>query len=292
MSETKRLTLASAEKWIDTPIPCLNHGFVILKDYMGSDESIVQAARVSYGKGTKKNSDDKGLIAYLLRHRHTTPFEMVELKFHVKLPIFVARQWIRHRTASVNEISARYSVMDHEFYTPADEDLRFQSTTNRQGGSSEDVPEELRAHVLSLLSQGCERGYTEYLEMIEGDIARELARIHLPISLYTQWYWKIDLHNLLHFLALRMDEHSQYEIRVYANAMADIVKDVVPWTWEAFEEFRLGARIFSRSETKVLGQLLRKEEVALPESLRTGGRRREFEEKLRELGVDPGVLGT
>lgn len=290
MTDTRRLTIPEAERWLDKPITCLDKGFVMLKDYMGSDAAIVQAARVSYGAGTRHTSEDKALIAYLMRHRHTTPFEMVEVKFLVKLPIFVARQWIRHRTANVNEQSGRYSVMEDEFYVPAEEDVRFQSPTNRQGSSDEEVPHELRHRVIELLRTGAERAYGEYGEMIEENLARELARIHLPISLYTQWYWKIDLHNLLHFLELRMDEHAQYEIRVYANAMARIVKALVPWTWEAFEEYRLHAQWFSRSELAVLGQLLRKEPVMMPETLVKGGRRREFEEKLRKMGIDPAAL--
>ena len=287
MTDTTRSIAAGGEKWIDTPIKCLDRGFVMLRDYMGNDAAIVQAARVSYGAGTKKVSDDKGLISYLLRHRHTTPFEMVELKFLVKLPIFVARQWIRHRTANVNEISARYSVMDDEYYQPHPDAIRLQATHNRQGSSDEDVPAELRHKVLEILRRGQARSHAEYEEMVGDDVARELARIHLPVSLYTEWYWKIDLHNLLHFLELRMNEHAQYEIRVYANAIARIVADLVPWTWEAFEEFRLGAETFSKSERAVIGQLLRGEAVTLPETLTRGGRRREFEEKLRALGVDP-----
>ena len=287
MADTRRFSNPAADAWIDKPIPCLDHGFVMLKDYMGGDASIVQAARVSYGEGTKKASDDKGLIAYLMRHRHTTPFEMVDLKFLVKLPIFVARQWIRHRTASVNELSARYSVMADEFYLPKKEDVRYQSTLNRQGGSDEEVSDELCGRVVETLRAGAERAYGEYEEMIGANIARELARTHLPVSLYTQWYWKINLHNLLHFLELRLDTHAQYEIRVYAKAMSQIVKDVVPWTWEAFEEFRLNAQTFSASEKAVLAMLLTGKSVTLPDSLQKGGRRREFEEKLATLGVDP-----
>lgn len=285
---TSRYTNPSAEKWLDNPIRCLDHGFVMLKDYMGGDESIVQAARVSYGRGTKHSTSDKALIGYLLRHRHTTPFEMVEFKFIAKMPIFVARQWIRHRTANVNEISARYSVMEDDFFVPAPEELRFQSKTNRQGGSANEVPPELAQHVADIIQRGTERAYTEYSEMIEQDIARELARIHLPISLYTQWYWKIDLHNLLHFLSLRMESHAQREIRVFADAMAQIVRDAVPWTWEAFEEYRLGATYLGKSESEVIGALLRGEKVAaLPPLIAKGGRRREFEDKLRSFGVDP-----
>jgi thymidylate synthase (FAD) len=285
MSQTQKSCTANA--WIDKPIPCLDKGFVMLRDYMGGDEAIVQAARVSYGSGTKGVSTDKGLIAYLLRHRHTTPFEMVEFKFLVKLPIFVARQWIRHRTANVNEMSARYSVMEDEFYTPDESNVRFQSDVNKQGSSELDVPAELRTRVLDTLRAGAERAYGEYEDMVEADVARELARVHLPVSLYTQWYWKIDLHNLLHFLYLRMDEHAQYEIRVFAEAMARIVRDIVPWTWEAFEEYRLHGMELSRSEKEVLGQLLRGDEVVLPDSVIEGGRRRELESKLRELGIDP-----
>lgn len=288
MADTKRFVNAGAEKWLDTPIQCLDHGFVMLRDYMGGDESIVQAARVSYGAGTKQVSTDKALISYLLRHRHTTPFEMVEFKFLVKLPIFVARQWIRHRTANVNEMSARYSVMEDEFFVPGPGDVRFQSQTNRQGCSEESVPPELNERVISLLRDGAERAYGEYSEMIEADVARELARAHLPVSLYTQWYWKIDLHNLLHFLSLRMDTHAQREIRVYAEAMAQIIKDVMPWTWETFEEYRLGAVSLGASERAVIGALLRGETVtALPDVIAKGGRRREFEEKLRSFGIDP-----
>ena len=287
MSESTRPSTEAADRWIDTPITCLDHGFVMLKDYMGSDSAIVQAARVSYGEGTKKTSTDKGLISYLMRHRHTSPFEMVEFKFLVKLPIFVARQWIRHRTANVNEISARYSVMEDQFYTPAEDDVRYQAVVNRQGSSSEEVPPELRQKVLALLQAGNDRAFSDYQEMIDANIARELARIQLPVSLYTQWYWKIDLHNLLHFLALRLDVHAQYEIRVYAQAVAEIVKAVTPWTWEAFEEHRLHAQVFSRSELDVIKQLLHGESVTLPDGLVKGGRRMEFEAKLRDLGVDP-----
>jgi thymidylate synthase (FAD) len=221
---------------------------------MGGDESIVQAARVSYGKGTKSVNEDRGLIRYLMRHIHTTPFEMVELKFHVKLPIFVARQWIRHRTANVNEYSGRYSIMKEEFYVPAADAVHFQSLQNKQGRREEDVPEELRQRVLALLTSTQKQLYGEYEELLEADIARELARINLPVSLYTEWYWKIDLHNLFHFLRLRIDPHAQYEIRVYAEAMADITKRVAPLAWEAFEDYMLKSEKFSRLELKVLAQ--------------------------------------
>jgi thymidylate synthase (FAD) len=245
---------SQAEEVLDKEYPCLNAGFVRLVDYMGGDESIVQAARVSYGKGTKSVNEDRGLIRYLMRHIHTTPFEMVELKFHVKLPIFVARQWIRHRTANVNEYSGRYSIMKEEFYVPAADAVHFQSLQNKQGRREEDVPEELRQRVLELLTSTQKQLYGEYEELLEADIARELARINLPVSLYTEWYWKIDLHNLFHFLRLRIDPHAQYEIRVYAEAMADITKRVAPLAWEAFEDYMLKSEKFSRLELKVLAQ--------------------------------------
>ena len=220
-----------ADEILDKEFSCLNAGFVRLVDYMGGDESIVQAARVSYGKGTKSVNEDRGLIRYLMRHLHTTPFEMVELKFHVKLPIFVARQWIRHRTANVNEYSGRYSVMKDEFYVPEHEAIHFQSLKNKQGRRKEDVPVELRHKVLEILSGSQAQLYSEYQGMLEDDIARELARINLPLSLYTEWYWKIDLHNLFHFLRLRIDPHAQYEIRVYGEAMAEITQKVAPIAW-------------------------------------------------------------
>ena len=199
-----------AEEILDKEFKCLNAGFVRLVDYMGGDESIVQAARVSYGRGTKTVNEDRGLIRYLMRHMHTTPFEMVELKFHVKLPIFVARQWIRHRTANVNEYSGRYSVMKDEFYIPEPQAIHRQSRRNKQGRANEEVPEELRKKVLETLGSAQRETYREYSAMLEEDIARELARIHLPLSLYTEWYWKIDLHNLFHFLHLRVDPHAQH----------------------------------------------------------------------------------
>jgi thymidylate synthase (FAD) len=249
-----RLTVPAAEEILEKEFTCLNHGFVRLVDYMGSDESIVQAARVSYGKGTKTVREDRTLIRYLMRHMHTTPFEMVELKFHVKLPIFVARQWIRHRTASVNEYSGRYSIMPEEFYIPLDEDIKPQSTANRQGRSEEEVPPELKKKVIELLLLEQKSSFKGYNQLLKDGISRELARINLPLSLYTQWYWKIDLHNLLHFLKLRIDDHAQYEIRVYANAMAEIVKKVAPLAYEAFEDYILNAITFSKTELKILKQ--------------------------------------
>ncbi len=241
------------------PRPCLDKGFVRLVDFMGNDDSIVQAARVSYGKGTKKSTEDRGLIRYLLRHSHTTPFEMVEFKFHVKLPIFVARQWIRHRTANVNEYSGRYSVMEDEFYMPKTENIHFQSKLNKQG-RDDSVEHEPSAELRKKFSDATEdiqrRSYSDYQEFIEVDLARELARINLPISMYTQWYWKIDLHNLFHFLRLRLDTHAQYEIRVFAQAMAEIVKEVTPIAFGAFEDYALNAVKFTKGELKLLQDAL------------------------------------
>ncbi|MCX8010971.1 MAG: FAD-dependent thymidylate synthase [Ignavibacteria bacterium] len=254
-----RVIVQSAEEILDKEFKVLNHGFVRLVDYMGSDESIVQAARVSYGKGTKTTREDRTLIRYLMRHQHTTPFEMVEFKFHVKLPIFVARQWIRHRTANVNEYSGRYSIMPDEFYVPEENVIKPQSTTNRQGRSEEDLPAELRKKVIDILLTQQKSAFAGYNEMLEENISRELARINLPLSLYTQWYWKIDLHNLFHFLKLRMDETAQYEIRVYANVMADMVKAVVPLAYEAFEDYILNAITFSKIELELLREFLPKD---------------------------------
>lgn len=261
--------------------PCLDHGFIRLIDYMGTDESIVQAARVSYGKGTKQVQQDRSLIRYLMRHQHTTPFEMVEFKFHCKLPIFVARQWIRHRTASVNEYSLRYSEAINQFYTPTPEAIRFQSKTNRQGGSAETVPSELQARVLDILTRQAQESFALYEEMEQAEIARELARIHLPVSLYTEWYWKINLHNLLHFLQLRLHPTAQHEIRVYAEAIAAIVKIALPITWEAFEDYMLDSVYLSRLERQVVQKVL----ATLPASpnwlasaLTAGLSRREAEE--------------
>jgi thymidylate synthase (FAD) len=229
-------------------IPCLDKGFVRLIDVMGDDSSIVQAARVSYGKGTKTVRQDRELIRYLLRHRHTSPFEMVELKFHVKLPIFVARQWIRHRTANVNEYSGRYSEMKDEFYLPAPDQLRIQSKTNRQGRSEEILPDEIASEILNQMKNTEEGLFKEYQGLLEKDLTRELARINLPLSTYTEWYWKIDLHNLFHFLKLRLEEHAQYEIRVYAEKIAEILKIIVPMSYEAFEDYILNSVTLSSAQ--------------------------------------------
>ena len=241
-----------ADALIGKEIKVLDHGFVRLVDYMGTDGAIVQAARVSYGKGTKKVSRDRELIRYLLGHQHTSPFEMVEFKFHVKLPIFVARQWIRHRTANVNEYSGRYSVMKEEFYQPERDQIRFQSEVNKQGRSDEEVPAELKDDFLGHHQTSQKEVYAKYNGYIDAGLARELARINLPLSLYTEWYWKIDLHNLLHFLRLRMDAHAQYEIQQYANVMAQIVKAACPISWEAFEDYSVNALRFSAVELRVL----------------------------------------
>ncbi len=275
LGQTRRPTVPALEEILYEPLPVLDHGFVRVIDYMGDDAAIVQAARVSYGKGTRKARDDAGLVRYLMRHRHTTPFEMCEIKYHVKLPIFVARQWIRHRTANVNEYSARYSIMDREYYIPAPAQLGTQSSANRQGRG--DVLEgEEAAYVLGVLQEDAERCHTDYEAMLNesagGDprdpnrrgLARELARMNLTLNTYTQWYWKIDLHNLLHFLSLRADPHAQYEIRVYADAMLETLRRWVPVTYEAFVNYRLGGAQISASGLVVVRRLLAGESVTKP----------------------------
>jgi thymidylate synthase (FAD) len=239
-------------------IRCLDKGFVRLVDVMGSDAAIVQAARVSYGAGTKQVNEDRGLIRYLMRHAHTTPFEMVELKFHVKLPIFVARQWIRHRTANVNEYSGRYSVMNDECYVPEPAQMRPQSAANRQGRSAEAFADDEAASMIAMMRSAQEQSYSDYEALLERDLTRELARINLPLSMYTEWYWKIDLHNLFHFLRLRMDAHAQYEIRVYAEAMASLVKEIAPLAYEAFEDYVLNAVRLTHPEIVAMKRLLEK----------------------------------
>ncbi len=267
-SLTRRPCVPALEERLFKVHPLLDHGFVRVVDYMGDDGAIVQAARVSYGKGTRKASSDRGLIRYLMRHRHTTPFEMCEIKLHIKLPIFIARQWIRHRTANVNEYSARYSILDKEFYVPDPEHLAEQSSDNKQGRKEDTLSAEQSAAVLELLKNDATRTYDTYQKLLndQGDgtpvdegepqIARELARINLTLNYYTQWYWKIDLHNLLHFLSLRMHPHAQYEIRVYGDLIADITRDWVPMAYEAFEDFRLGGAFFSRRELEVLRSII------------------------------------
>ena len=276
---TRRPTVPALEEALYKVHPVLDHCFVRLIDYMGDDAAIVQAARVSYGKGTKTARNDRGLLRYLLRHRHTTPFEMCEIKLHVKLPIFVARQWIRHRTANVNEYSARYSILDKEFYVPAPEHLAAQSQNNRQGRDQVLAGAEAN-HVLELLRRDAVQTYETYDYLLNDDgkgepadadrsmLARELARMNLPVNYYTQWYWKIDLHNLLHFLSLRMDDHAQYEIRVYGEVIGELVQKWVPTVWEAFMDFRVGGAFFSAKELEIIKKALDKDIVdqLLPES--------------------------
>jgi thymidylate synthase (FAD) len=247
---------------------------------MGSDQSIVQAARVSYGAGTKSVREDRGLIRYLLRHDHTTPFEMVVLKFHIKAPIFVIRQWMRHRTASINEESGRYSIMKEEFHEPSTGDIGYQSKDNKQGRSSDEVPAEVVQRFLDYLKQDRESAYAHYEQFLQENVARELARIVLPLSLYSEFYWQMNLHNLLHFLRLRMDPHAQKEIRDYANRVAECVRAVAPLAWEAFEEYKLHGASFSSTELDLLRRLLSGEQM--PEDAFDGSKslRREFEQKL------------
>ena len=235
----------------DDAIKCLDKGFVRLVDSMGGDDAIVQAARVSYGKGTSKVSQDRGLIRYLMRHRHTTPFEMVEFKYHCKMPIFVARQWVRHRTANINEYSLRYSEARDEFYYPDPENIQFQSALNKQGRMGE-VPAELKQKVQDYFKEISERSFAIYSELNKAGVARELARSVLPVNLYTEWYWKNDLHNLLHFIGLRSDGHAQYEIRVFSDAMAESVKAVAPFAWEAYQDYVVKGMRFSRIEQSLL----------------------------------------
>lgn len=282
-----RITVPEAEALVDQEFGVLDHGFVRLVDYLGGDARIVQAARVSYGDGTKTVREDGALIDYLLRNRHTSPFEQVILTFHVKLPIFVARQWIRHRTARLNEISGRYSVMRDEFYVPGPHEVRFQDKRNRQGGDGRDVPPELRERVISVLRSGQERTYAEYEELLEDDIARELARVNLPLSLYTEMYWQIDLNNLFHFLRLRLDWHAQYEIRAYGDVMARIAQAVAPMAYAAFEEHELHGRSFSRSELDILRAAIdpRRLDDALSASGLRATRRDELTRKLGPVGA-------
>jgi thymidylate synthase (FAD) len=237
-----------AEVILDKEFPVLDRGFVRLVDYLGGDERVVQAARVSYGAGTRSYREDAGLIDYLLRHRHTSPFEQVGLTFHVKLPIFVARQWIRHRTARVNEVSGRYSVMKEEFFLPGAEDLALQSDDNKQGRREEALEAGQGEQIRGLLERGQRDAYRDYSGLIDQGLARELARINLPLSLYTEWYWQIDLHNLFHFLELRLDRHAQREIRLYAQVLLDITKKVAPRCCDSFERHILGGVNFSREE--------------------------------------------
>ena len=276
-NQTKRVTSSELEKILYEALPVLDHGFVRVVDYMGDDSSIVQSARVSYGKGTKKVSTDEGLIKYLMRHWHSTPFEMCEIKYHVKLPIFIARQWIRHRTANVNEYSARYSILDKEFYIPDKDQLSAQSTSNRQG-RGDLITGEQADEVLKILKDDATRTYDNYEKMLneryDGStidenkigLARELARMNLTLNSYTQWYWKTDLLNLLNFLFLRADSHAQYEIRVYADVMLDTVKKWVPITHAAFLDYRVGAAHISAKGLKTVRAMLSGKEVSFENS--------------------------
>ncbi len=287
LNDTYRVIAPELEAVLYQPIPVLDHGFVRVVDYMGDDAAIVQAARVSYGRGTKKVSQDRGLINYLMRHWHTTPFEMCEIKFHIKLPIFVARQWIRHRTANVNEYSARYSILDKEFYIPAPEYLSPQSAKNHQGRGEDRLSAFEAARVMEILRGDAEQVYAHYEELLGEEpesqgIARELARMNLTLNYYTQWYWKIDLHNLLHFLMLRADSHAQYEIRAYADAMLDIVRRWVPFAYDAFMEYRMGGAQLSKTGVEVVRRMINGEQVSQEES---GLTRREWDELVSKLGI-------
>ncbi len=254
-SSTARETVPEMEEYFGKEIKILDKGFIRLVDYMGSDSAIVQAARVSYGKGTKKRNEDTGLIYYLMRQRHTTPFEMCEIKLHIKLPIFVARQWIRHRSASVNEYSARYSILEKEFYVPQPAQLKPQSKTNKQGREGT-FSEDITTDITNKIQSNNRQTYADYEWMLDLGVARELARNSLPVNIYTQWYWKINLHNLLHFIALRSDPHAQYEIRAYANAITEIVKAWVPISFAAFETYILNGSHFSKDAIALLRLLL------------------------------------
>jgi len=276
-NKTKRVSAPELEKILYEAMPVLDHGFIRVIDYMGDDTSIVQSARVSYGKGTKKVSTDSGLIKYLMRHWHTTPFEMCEIKYHVKLPIFIARQWIRHRTANVNEYSARYSILDKEFYLPSSENLAAQSKNNRQG-RGEVLEGDQAKEVLGLLKKDAEKTYNDYEMMLnerfdgttidenKKGLARELARMNLTLNTYTQWYWKTDLLNLMNFLRLRADSHAQYEIRAYADTMLDTLKKWVPTTYEAFMDYRVGGTEVSAKGKLIIQKLIKGENVNAEDS--------------------------
>ena len=288
---TKRVTSPELEKVLYEAIPVLDHGFIRVIDYMGDDSSIVQSARVSYGKGTKKVSTDEGLIRYLMRHWHSTPFEMCEIKYHVKLPIFIARQWIRHRTANVNEYSARYSILDKEFYIPAKEQLSAQATNNRQG-RGELITGQQADEVLKILKDDAVRTYDNYEKMLnerfdgtiidekKSGLARELARMNLTLNSYTQWYWKTDLLNLMNFLFLRGDSHAQYEIRVYAEKMLDTVKKWVPITHAAFLDYRVGAAHLSSKGLKIVKSMINGNKVSYEDS---GLSKREWNELMEVI---------
>ncbi|MDG7055532.1 MAG: FAD-dependent thymidylate synthase [Wolbachia endosymbiont of Menacanthus eurysternus] len=280
---TKRITVKEIDEILYEEHKVLDHGFIRVVDYMGSDSAIVQAARVSYGKGTKQISQDEALIKYLMRHHHTTPFEMCEIKFHVKLPIFVARQWIRHRTANVNEYSARYSILDNEFYIPRPEQVAKQSDNNKQG-SGEAFDSHTSKEIIDSLTNDSNLVYSHYERFIQQGLAREIARTNLMLNYYTQFYWKIDLHNLLHFLKLRADKHAQYEIRVYAEVMLDIIKKWVPMAYSAFVEYCLESVCISRTGLEVVRKLIKGENITREES---GIGKREWDELMLILDKKP-----
>ena len=286
INETRRTVSEGMEENLYLIHKVLDHGFVRVIDYMGNDTSIVQAARVSYGEGTKKSRDDKSLIFYLMRHWHSTPFEMCEVKLHVKLPVFVARQWIRHRTANVNEYSARYSILDNEFYIPKSENLASQSKSNNQGRGDVLVGEEAN-EVIQILKNDSLRSYKSYEEMLSNEnkkgLARELARMNLPTNIYTQWYWKTDLHNLFNFIRLRNDQHAQYEIRVYAEKIAELVKKWVPFAFEAFEQYQLNSSHLSSNGLSCIKRLMNGEDVSQDNS---GMGKREWKEFCEIIGKD------
>ena len=283
-TKTLRVTVPNIERHLYIPFKVLDHGFIRVVDYMGDDSAIVQAARVSYGQGTKKSRDDSGLINYLMRHWHSTPFEMCEIKMHIKLPVFVARQWIRHRTANVNEYSARYSILDNEFYIPSAENLATQSQHNNQGRGRILEGKEAR-DVLEILKADSIRCYENYEQMLSNEnkdgLARELARMNLPMNIYTQWYWKTNLHNLFNFLRLRADSHAQYEIRVYADEILRIISDWVPAAVAAFRDYRLDSVQISGKGLACLKRLLAGENVDLASSKMTPGEWKEFQSLLK-----------
>ena len=297
-NSTKRVTSPELENILYEALPVLDHGFVRVVDYMGDDTSIVQSARVSYGKGTKKVSTDSGLIKYLMRHRHSTPFEMCEIKYHVKLPIFVARQWIRHRTANVNEYSARYSILDKEFYLPTKENLAVQSRNNRQG-RGDLIDGEQANDILKILKEDAEKNYNDYETILnerhDGTIvneskkglARELARMNLTLNTYTQWYWKTDLLNLLNFLSLRADDHAQYEIRAYADVMIDCLKKWVPITYEAFMDYRVGGMELSSKGRLVISKMIKGESCDFENSKLS---KREWNELMESFGFNEKMI--
>tara|TARA_B000000460_G_scaffold195880_1_gene142544 strand:+ start:249 stop:1196 length:948 start_codon:yes stop_codon:yes gene_type:complete len=295
---TKRVTSPELEKILYEAVPVLDHGFVRVVDYMGDDSSIVQSARVSYGKGTKKVSTDSGLIKYLMRHRHSTPFEMCEIKYHVKLPIFIARQWIRHRTANVNEYSARYSILDKEFYMPSKDNLAAQSASNRQG-RGDLINGKQAEDILNILKEDAERTYDNYELMLNErfdgttidknnkGLARELARMNLTLNTYTQWYWKTDLLNLLNFLSLRADNHAQYEIRAYADVMIESLKKWVPVTFDAFMDYRVGGMELSAKGKSVIQKLIKGEKCDFDSSSLS---KREWNELMESFGFKEKIL--